>query len=338
MLKYILITSFFVSQSVFAASIPSYFQKFEGKYKAPFGLNMLQFKDKRTSVKSGAVGSGPILFQVAFRSEVAKQLVEEHGMYTGNLFASNYYELKAEFLKGNPHVQALSADDDLSKLVQVSKGNPAVYKRAQQMVKNWNLEKLYILKNPSSRISRSFKERGIAGAEFEQKYGQLFTNYYIEESNTNLDLLALVKLVDSSSLVASSSFTKIRDKATSLYETYKPEGSKGRYVSKGVLAQIKDIRDSIHNQLTPEVINTIDIFMSKTKSSQGHSELKVIRKLIKSYFARGVTDINHIAKKGRIKVSGLSAINKKRPDLKSLMNYANELVLNRKNMLSSNSL
>ncbi len=335
MFKY-LITLFLlvVSHAASADGVKSYFDNFSNS-KGAFGPNMMQGRSRRVTYRHWAANGGGFIFQAAFRSDVARGLVEEHGVYTGNLFSTNYYELKAEFLLGDANADNLAESDNLEKLSLVSKENPAVYLRAKQMVQNWNLEKLYILRNPSSRLAHGFTARGIGGAEFELEYGQLFVSYYIDASKTNVDLLPLVKLVDSSSLVSSNNFTRIRDRATSLYVTYGPEGAKSGYVNRDQLRALKDIRDSIHNQLTPEVLNMIDAYMGRTKSSKGHAELNEIKALITSYFARGVADINHIAKKGKITVVGLAAINVKTPKVDDLLAYANELVENRQRMLSS---
>lgn len=331
----ILITLILLGSSTASAdSVQSYFDSFS-RSKGAFGPNMMQGRNRRITYKHWAANGGGFIFQAAFRSEVARNLVEEHGVYTGNLFSTNYYELKAEFLLGSATADNLAKSDNLEKLVSVSSTNPQVYARAQQMVQNWNLEKLYILRNPSSKLAHGFTARGIGGAEFELQYGQLFVNYYIEASRTNVDLLPLIKLVDSSSLVTSNNFTRIRDRATSLYVTYGSGGVKGGNVNSEQRRALKDIRDSIHNQLTPEVLNMIDAYMGRTRSSQGHAELNEIKALITSYFARGVADINHIARKGNIEVRGLNAINVRKPKIDDLLVYANELVANRQAMLST---
>jgi hypothetical protein len=325
---------FFACGTASALEIDKHFDKMSGKYKQPFGPNMMQQSNRRISYNRWADVGGSFIFQAAFRSDMAKDLLAEHGMYTGNLFATNYYELRAEFLKGDANADNLSSTDDLSALLLVSKTEPLVFERAKQMVQNWNLEKLYILKNPSSRFARSFQARGVGGAEFEQEYGREFTNFYIESSASNIDLMPIISLVSSSALVDSSSFTKIRNMATSLYETYRPGGSKGHLVSESNLRRIKGIRDSIHNQLTPDIVRVIDEYMSETRSSAGHSELESIKRSIESYFAQGVSDIKHIAKQGGLEVNGLDAIDTRNPELADLMTYGAELVANRQMMLS----
>jgi len=318
-----------------ALEIESHFEKMSGDYKQPFGKNMMQQRNGRIEYRTWAKRGGSFIFQAAYRSVEAQALLSEHGMYTGNLFATNYYELRAEFLKGDAKASNLQEQDDLNALVAASKSNPAVFARAKQMVQNWNLEKLYVLKNPSSRFARSFQARGISGAEYEQEYGRDFTNFYIESSVSNKDLMPIIRLVDSSALVSSSSFTSIRNKATSLYETYRPGGIKGHLISEQNLKRLKGIRDSIHNQLTPGVIKVIDTYMSETRSSAGHSELSSIKSSIESYFAKGATDIRHIAKKGDLEVKGLKAVDTRNAKLEDMMAYSAELVANRKMMLTN---
>jgi len=334
-MRYLSLLAFvFTCGSASALEISEHFERMSGKYKEPFGPNMMQQTKRRLSYNSWRNKGGSFIFQAAFRSDKAKALLAEHGMYTGNLFASNYYELRAEFLKGDADADNLSKDDNLQALVAVSQTNPMVFERAKQMVQNWNLEKLYILKNPSSRTARSFQARGISGAEFEQEYGRSFANFYIESSTSNKDLMPIIRLVDSSALVASGSFTKIRNMATSLYEVYAPGGAKAHLVGKNNLKRIKGIRDSIHNQLTPDVVTVIDDYMSETRSSAGHKELSRIKEAIQSYFAKGASDIKHIAKKGGLEVKGLKAIDTRDPELTDLMAFGAELVANRQMMLT----
>lgn len=325
---------FFVASTAQAKEISEYFKDFDAAYKEPFGKNMMQMRNRRITYNQWTKTGGAYIFQAAFRSDKAKALLAEHGMYTGNLFSTNYYELRAEFLKGDPNADNLGSEDNLESLIAVAKENPAVMQRAEQMVLNWNLEKLYINKNPNGRIASSFRERGVAGAEYEQQYGQDFVNFYVTTSVDNLQLMPIIRLVDSSSLVSSNNFTKIRDRATQLYETYRPGGAKAGYVNKSQLAQIKDIRDSIHNQLTPEIVQVIDAYMAKTRPSQGHTELNQIKALIESYFARGIVDILHVARKDSIEVKSLRALDTSKPSLESLTAYTNELVENRKAMLT----
>lgn len=306
----------------YAADIASYFQAFEKESKGPFGPNMMQMRSKRISYNQWASSGGGFIFQSAFRNKVAQDLLREHGIYTGNLFATNYYELRAEALLGDANAANLSSDQGLEALVSASQGNPQVFVRAKQMVQNWNLEKLYIAKNPSSKLARSFALRGVAGAEFEMQYAQEFVDFFISVAPSETDFLLLARLVNASSLVESNNFTRIRDKATSLYETYGPGGSKGHTVSSQQVRQIKFIRDSIHNQLTPEIVGLIDNYL-KQKSNP---ELVEIKNLILSYFSRGVADINYVAKKAKITPVALARIDKKSPALEDLVAYSQELL------------
>lgn len=320
-LLFITLTLAFVSVTHAQTEVKSYFDKIEATSKGPFGQNMMQMSSRRISYNQWASSGGNFIFQSAFRNDTAKALIKDHGIYTGNLFSTNYYELRAESILGNPDADNLNSNHGLQTLVDVAKINPLVFERARQMVQNWNLEKLYILKNPSSRLARSFALRGISGAEFEIKYAQEFVDFYIETAPAEIDMLLLTKLMNSSSLVESNNFTRIRDKATVLYENYRSGGPKGHTVTSQQVSQIKFIRDSIHNQLTPEVLTFIDAYLKQ----KNNPELVEIKGLILTYFARGVADINHVAKKGDIQPVGLDKINVKSPVLSDLTAYANEL-------------
>jgi|GEM_PF-5352241 len=338
MMRLLRLALIFICGTASALEVEDHFKGMQGDYKEPFSLNMIQGRNRRLVYRDNTgygFSEGRDEFLSAFRSKKARALLQEHGIYTGNLFATNYYELRAEFLKGDADATNLDYKvDNLEALVRVSKSDPRVFQRAQQMVQNWNLEKLYMLKNPSSQAAKSFQLRGVGGAENEQKFGRRFVNFYIESSVSNADLMPIIRLADSTALVESTSFTKIRNKATSLYETYAPGGAKSNLVSQSNLKRLKGIRDSIHNQLTPDIIDVIDTYMGETKSSAGHTELESIKSSIESYFAKGVVDIKHIAKKGDLEVIGLDAIDTKNADLQDLLQYSAELVENRRRMLT----
>lgn len=321
---------FTLSVPALAADVASYFQAIEKESKGPFGPNMMQMRSKRVSYNQWASTGGGFIFQSAFRNKVAQDLIFEHGIYTGNLFSTNYYELRAEALLGDASAANLSPEQGLDALVAASKLNPSVFARAKQMVQNWNLEKLYIAKNPSSKLARSFALRGVSGAEYEIQYAQEFVDFYISEAQSEIDFLLLARLVNSSSLVESNNFTRVRDKATSLYEIYGPGGSKNHTVSSQQVRQIKFIRDSIHNQLTPDILNLIDSYLSQ----KSNPELVEIKAMITSYFARGVADINHVAKKAKITPVALSSIDKKKPALTDIIAYTQELMDIRKALVT----
>ena len=316
----IILSLLMVSSIASAENIGTHFKKLNKITKGAFGPNMMQsWSRRRTYNNWAAAGSPGSYFQSAFRNKTAYQLLDEHGIYTGNLFTTNYYEIRAEFLIGDRDAANLSKEQGLKALVKASNSNPQIYDRATQMIQNWNLEKLYVLKNPSSRIARGFQIRGVGGAEFEQKYGQEFVNYYVHETTSNEGLLALIRLTEASALFSSSNFDRIRNKATALYKNYPTR-------------DIKRIRDSIHNQLTIDVIGRIDTYLKS--NSNGKRSLLEIRGLIVSYFAKGVADISHIAKKAEIPDNGLSKIKVKRPKLSDLVVYADNLMTERKKMLT----
>ena len=316
-LSFIIVFAFVTNAS--GESVESYFKVLNETRKGAFGPNMMQGRSSRITYRRWAQTGSAFIFQSAFRNKTAKALLEEHGVYTGNLFATNYYELRAEFILGDRDATHLASTDGVERLIEVSQGNPAVYDRATQIILNWNLEKLYVLKNPNSRIAKGFGIRGVGDANKEREYATEFVNYYVTESDSNQDLMGLVKLTDSSALFTSSNFTTIRDDATRLYENYPNRA-------------IKRIRDNIHNQLTPDILVQIDAYLS---ANGGPQALRNIRAKIVSYFARGVADINHIAKKAAINTDKLGPINTGRPSLEALADYANDLVAQRNKMMTS---
>ena len=74
------------------------FAKVNKARKGPFGLNVLQGKFNRTTVKSGRMPKGELVFQAALRNEEAELLASHYGLYTGNLFSPNLFELFGDFV------------------------------------------------------------------------------------------------------------------------------------------------------------------------------------------------------------------------------------------------
>ena len=66
--------------------------------KGAFGLNSLQGAHNRTTVLSGKMPKGGVVFQADFRIKPAEKLALDYGLYTGNLFSTNLFELIGEFV------------------------------------------------------------------------------------------------------------------------------------------------------------------------------------------------------------------------------------------------
>jgi hypothetical protein len=66
--------------------------------KGAFGLNSLQGAHNRTTVVSGKMPKGGIVFQAAFRIKPAEKLAFDYDLYTGNLFSTNLFALIGEFV------------------------------------------------------------------------------------------------------------------------------------------------------------------------------------------------------------------------------------------------
>ncbi len=78
------------------------FDQINQSSKGAFGLNVLQGKQNRTTVRSGQMPEGGVVFQAALRNEPAAELAEKYGLYTGNLFSPNLFELFNDFVYKDP--------------------------------------------------------------------------------------------------------------------------------------------------------------------------------------------------------------------------------------------
>jgi hypothetical protein len=246
--------------------------------KGPFGLNMLQGSSSRGAVNDGHWPS-KVLFQAAYRNETAEKLVANYGLYTGNLFATNYYELMGEYVYGDAHSNHPLDHDAL-----IGKGAEAIGK-ANLIVQNWVLEKHYAEHFLDSRLSRAFKLRGISGSEFETTFAQYFFNFYLSSMTNEFQYLPAFLLVTKSPIVESSSLQRARDLISNTYDFY----STARGTSDPMVAAIYKLRNAIHNQLSKDVIRQIDAFEKSYPSLRrdGDNSISEIRSILVAYYSFG---------------------------------------------------
>lgn len=260
------------------AGLPEDFAAMNQQSKGPFGLNMLQGTKSRTVVTDGGP-AGTFLFQAAYRTGVAETMVHDYGFYTGNLFATNYYQLMGEFVYGDAN-----SNHDLNHAGLYSKANEAM-PTAVKMVQNWVLEKQYMESFHEAKITKSFKLRGIGGSEFEQVYANHFFNFYLSAINGDFQYLPAFLLAKKSPIVDSASLQKARDLCTNTYDYF----SQNFGAKTPMVAAIYKIRNAVHNQLSKDVIRLIDNFDREFPKyrADGHTYLFEVRKILVDYYSFG---------------------------------------------------
>jgi hypothetical protein len=266
------------------ADLKTNFAKITKTYKGPFGLNVIQGPRGRASIKFGGT-SGKQQFQAAYRNDIARAMAAEDGFWTGNLFATNYYELMGEFVYGGADT---SHELDHARLVAVA---PQVIAKASTMVRHWVIEKHYVSQNPNSEIAKAFTLRGISDVLNEQEYANYFFNFYVTAINDDYQYLPAFILVNKSPIVESASIGKARDLVAAAYDSYSMGWGAD---SEGLKAMYK-VRNAIHNQLTKEVIGQIDLFM-KTYPEFNNSTFQQIRQILVDYYAINAGKISAQAK------------------------------------------
>lgn len=244
--------------------------------KGPFGLNYIQGVDARTTVLSGAFPN-KVLFQAAYRSDEAKALADTQGIFLGNLFTTNYYELMGEFVFGDARSNHELNHSGL--LAQASLAMP----KATVMVQNWVLEKHYISQFHDSRLARGFKLRGISGSEFELEYANYFFNFYLSSMNGDFQYLPAFLLAGVSPINNSSSLEKARTIIANIYDTFNLRfGTNDPRVK-----PLYRLRNAIHNQLSPAVIDQINAYLKDFPYylEEGNDQLLVVRDILISYYS-----------------------------------------------------
>ncbi len=269
------------------ANVTELFQEVQRIQKGPFGLNYLQGTRSRTTVRSGASPSGSFLFQAAYRNDSAQSLVSEFGVYTGNLFTTNYYELMGEFVYNNPQ-----GSFSLDHQTLVASGQAAIEK-ANQMILHWVLEKYYVGHFPDSGITRGFNTRGIAGSEFEQEYATYFFNFYLSLIKNSYQYLPAYLLAKQSPIVNSSSLAEsrqlIKDSYDFFAQSWGPSDSRVRGLYR--------LRNAIHNNLSENVLKMIEDYLSANSwyGRDGHTYLQRIHRMLTEYFNASPEDLVTIA-------------------------------------------
>lgn len=258
------------------ASVVDGFARIAKEEKGPFGLNILQGNSDRTTVASGRSPRGETLFQAAYRNEEARALAEKESFYLGNLFTTNYYELMGEYVFQDPYGNHPLDHEALGKL-----GAQAIGK-ANLMVQHWVLEKHYVSHFPNSKLSRSFKLRGIGGSEFEQVFANYFFNFYLGAMEDDFQYLPAYLLAQESPIHDSASLAKARQLIMESYDYFL-----ARFGQRDprVLALYK-LRNSIHNQLSAAVIEEIDGYIKNHPFylAERHTYLSEIRRILSDYF------------------------------------------------------
>lgn len=279
------------------ADLKSDFKAMSDSRKGPFTINILQHSQGRSSVAVGGAAGGGVSdgcikgtglrgrfqFQAAFRNSLAQKL-EAQDFYVGNLFTTNYYLLTGEYVYGDT---CGSHEDDQRGLI--SQGVKAMPKAAS-MVRHWVLEKFFVHRNPASGIYRGFKLRGIADSANESAYAVNFFNFYFSAMSAETQYLPAFLLVKESPIGASAAIDKAREIVATSYDYFKD-----RFCGAAVegtcrdprVARLYQLRNSVHNQLSQDVITEIDRYLRDFPfyKAEGHTYLQQVQAILREYYS-----------------------------------------------------
>jgi hypothetical protein len=289
-MKHIFLTlAVVLSVGLAQAGLQDNFEKIESTYKGPFSLNYLQGSQGRVAIKeSSATPPGTFQFQAAFRNDTARAMAEQDNFYMGNLFTTNYYELTGRYVYNDPY-GSFALDHKA-----MAAAAPLASDQVASIVRNWVLEKSYITFLPHSVTAKSFRLRGISGAEFEYEYAFYFFNFALTAVSGDFQFLPLFLLAKTSPLTDAAALDRARTMVAELFDA-----ARLRYGEKD--SSVRDlyaIRNSIHNQISPNVVGQISNFLNKYPgfSANFRKSLVTIQDIVRNYYNVGPQQIIKLAK------------------------------------------
>lgn len=308
------------------ASLVETFESLADQRKGPFTLNYLQGPRDRVVVNRGYPSR--LQFQAAFRNDIGRALAENYDFYVANLFTTNYYELMGEFVYGEAY-----GSHELDHQGLIQQGTASVPK-ASSMVRHWVLEKYYVHYFPRSPLARAFTIRGISGSEFELEYANYFFNYYLSVYEDEFQYLPAFLLIQNSPVTESSSLERARSMVSDAYDYFAERwGSRDERVRR-----MYEIRNAIHNQLSPQVIGMIDRYVEDYPfyREEGHTYLFRIREMLVEYYSfdagklaetaqeLGLTDLAEMARQVGEPAANLEALLRLSQELAQLRTWISD--------------
>lgn len=226
--------------------------------KGALSKNSYQRPATRTDVlQDSSVTGAPrdTYFTAAFRNETADALAKL-GVYTGNRFASNYWELHNKYLATPQEQRALAFRQDHPRFM----ATPQIAPDAYLIAKNMLLEAFYMQKNPASRLTRANQQRGTADADNEKTYYGMLVQYLAKYAANGYDYLTVFEVQRRFNLTGDTggiSLQNLRDTVAGIYDELAQD-----YPNTQLQVDFYIIRNSIHNYMTPDVLTKLNAFLS----------------------------------------------------------------------------
>ncbi len=252
--------------------------------KGALGPNVYQTPTGRVLVFSNGQLVNPpksTLITAAFRTELADSLAMLD-FYIGNRFSTNYWTLHNKYLATAEEKSAVAFSFDHARMMALT---GTAVTDARSMARHMVLEKFYMTKFPSARITLANLQRGTADANHEMRFYGLFLQILAAKLDQSQDYLALYELQKRFYLTGDAnevSLSRLRDEVASIFSRMESDKYSG-----GKLSQFRDIRNAIHNYMTPDVIPMIDRYLARYKdqiSASLKSRIESLQSTVKRYY------------------------------------------------------
>lgn len=253
--------------------------------RGPFGPHMLQGESMRVD---GNLSPNGFFFKSAFRTPEAQALAREHGIYLGNLFTTNYYELTGAVLHGDP-----DSNHPLQYVELMAKARQAS-PLATKMARNWILEKYYVRTLPTSNLAKVFGLRSIADYELERAFSEYFFDVYLAGLTNEFNFLLATSLIRESPITETPSIAEARDLISNTHLRLMLKwGANDVRVSR-----LFELRNLVHNQMSREIIGAIEQFLSTVPeySEEGNTELQRVRDILTEYYSVEASKVVSLAR------------------------------------------
>ncbi len=280
-----------VARAEVSPDLKKAFNSMDG-YRGPFGKNIIQGEGGRKITPSFPPKR---LFQGAFRSNKSGRLMaRDFNFYVGNQFPSNYYELMEEFVFRDKYALQAAGNDDQPDTASYKPFRPLDHEalfnnrakampRAVEMARHWILEKHYTSAYPQALLTKSFQRWGVSDSGDEEIYARYFLNFYLSSMYSDLQFFPAFVLLKQSTVGdadKSGSLQTARNLVANYPNDYKDE--------------LGRIRNAIHNQLSPEVIDMIDAYV---KRKGRNSTLSKVRAILVDFYSFDPQKIAKLAEK-----------------------------------------
>lgn len=251
--------------------------------KGALGPNVYQTPEARLMVAvNGKVTNPPAdnIFTVAFPSEDGMKLADI-GFFVGNRFTSSYYFLHSKYI--SPQDKASQAFHmDHATFITHAEMAPEARLIARHMI----LEQFYMFKMPKSRVTLANLQRGTADANAEKKFYSLFLEYLSRHlSNSQQDVLLQYELQKRFNLTgdtADISLSDLREEVATIYDVLAEPNPSAAEAN-----DFRNIRNLIHNYMTPATIPMLDSFLKKYEAvliPELFQRIKSLRREVQKYY------------------------------------------------------